>query len=150
VWSPSLATARRAAKRRAKFYSFINLWPFASIMVALLFVFLADLPPIHYNLWYAGDLPASVYARPQPLALREDSMRIYIRGDGSVFFGNTLVAPDELPGLVRSALQDGAEKKAYLAVDPRSRYAATAKTVEQLRLAGIQRICFLAEKPAER
>lgn len=119
-------------------------------MVVLLFVFLADLPPIHHNLWYAGDLPASVYASPQPLALREDSMRIYIRRDGSVFFGNTLVSSDELPGLIHDALQNAAEKKVYLAVDPRSRYGATAETVDQLRMAGIQRLCFLAERPAER
>jgi biopolymer transport protein ExbD len=150
VWSPSQAAAERVAKRRPTFYSFINFWPFAGVMVVLLFMFLADLPPIHHNLWYAGDLPTSVYARSQPLALREDAMRIYIRRDGSVFFGNTLVAADDLPGLIHNALQEGAEKKVYLAVDPRSRYGATARTVDQLRLAGIEHICFLAQKSTGR
>ena len=117
VWSPSQAAKQRTAKRRSKFYSFINVWPFVSVMVALLFVFLASVSPFHHHLWYPVDLPTSVYASPQRLALREDAMRISIHRDGSVYFRNTQVVPDDLPGLIHDALQEGAEKNAYLAVD---------------------------------
>jgi biopolymer transport protein ExbD len=150
VWSPSQAAAERAAKRRSNFYSFINVWPFVGVMVALLFAFLPNFSPFHHHLWYSVDVPMSVYASPQRLALREDAMRISISRDGSVYFRHSQVVPEDLPGLIHDALLEGSEKKVYLAVDTRSKYGATARTVDQLRLAGIQHLCFLAEKPAGR
>jgi biopolymer transport protein ExbD len=151
VWSPSQAAVQRAAKRRSRFYSFINVWPFVSVTVVLLVLFMVvQPPPFHHYLSYPADLPMSVYASPQRLALREDAMRISIPKDGAVYFRGSNIAPEELPGLIRNALKEGSEKKVYLAVDIRSRYGATAKVVDQLRLAGIEHICFLAQKPSGR
>jgi biopolymer transport protein ExbD len=149
VWSPSQAAAHRAAQRRSTYYSVINLWPFAGVMVALVFVFLADAAPIHRHL-HPVDLPTSVNASPQRLALREDAMRITISMDGSVYFRDNRVQPDDLPGFLHDALGEGAEKKVYLAVDSRSKYWTIARTVDQIRLAGIQRLCFLTQRPIER
>jgi biopolymer transport protein ExbD len=146
VWSPSRAAAQRAAKRRSTYYSSINVWPFVGVMVALLFVFLARTTPIHQHLWAAVDLPRSTSALPQRSALREDTMRVSITRNGTVFFRNLRIVQEDLPGLIHDALQEGSEKKVYLAVDARSKYGLTASVVEQIRIAGIREVCFLTEK----
>jgi biopolymer transport protein ExbD len=150
VWSPSQAAAQRIAKRRPNFHSAINFWPFAGVMVALLFVFLSEASPFHRHLWYPVDLSTSVYASSQRKALREDALRISIARDGKVFFGNMRIVPEDLPGLIHDALQEGSEKKVYLAVDTRSKYGDTARIVDQIRLAGIERLCFLTQRPTVR
>lgn len=145
MWSPSHAATRREAKRRPLFYTYFNLWPFVGVTLVLLCIFMVNVPP-HHDV--GPNLPASSYATRQPLALREDAMKISIIRDGRVFFRNTLVVPEELPGFIRNALHSGAEKKVYLAVDSRSKFADTALVVEQIAKAGIREICFLTEKAA--
>jgi len=92
------------------------------------------------------DLPSSSYAIQQPMAVREDAMRISITRDGRVFFRKIQVFPKSLPILIRGAVQDGAEKKVYLAVDARAKYGDAATVVDAIARAGINQICFLAFK----
>jgi len=148
LWSPSQAAAQRAARRRSSFYSSINLWPFVGVMIVLLVVFMTNTIPLHRHIWAAVDLPRSLHATAQPHALREDAMRVSISRDGRVFFRDLRVLPEALPDLVHDALREGAEKKVYLAADTRSKYGDTVKVVDLLRLGGIDRICFIAEKSA--
>jgi biopolymer transport protein ExbD len=122
VWSPSRAAAQRAAKRISAFYSSLNLWPFVGIMIALLFMFLANTSPIHGRWGAPVDRARSFHAVAQPGALREDAMKVYVTRDGNVFFGPRVIALNELTDRVRGALREGAEKRIYLSVDARSRY----------------------------
>ena len=143
MWSPSQAADRREAKRRPLFYTYMNLWPFVGVTLVLLCIFMVNVPPLHD---IGPRLPASSYATRQPLALREDAMKISITRDGRVSFRNTWVLPEELPAFIRDALASGAEKKVYLAVDSRSKFADSALVVDQIGKAGIREICFLTEK----
>jgi biopolymer transport protein ExbD len=147
MWSPSKAAALSAAKRRSSVRPTINLWPFLAILVVLLIVFMVSPTPLHFHLWVPVDLPRSVYAAPQPGALRDDAIRISIRRDGSVYFRNMQVMPEDLSGLIRDSLKNGSEKKVYIAVDSRTKFLDAEKVVDQIRLAGVQQICFLAERP---
>jgi len=54
-----------------------------------------------------------------------------------------MVAIDELPNRIRDATLNGAEKKVYLAVDVRARYGDVEAVLAQIRLAGLQKVCFL-------
>ena len=72
-----------------------------------------------------------------------------ITRNGDVFFRNLMIVPEELPPLIHEALQEGSEKKVYLAVDTRSKFGTTASIIEQIQTAGIRQICFLAEKIEE-
>ncbi|HKW65307.1 MAG TPA: biopolymer transporter ExbD [Candidatus Acidoferrum sp.] len=144
AWSPSKAAAQREAKRRPVFYKNLNLWPFVGVVVALLFTFLANVPPFVHSV--LPHLPTSIYATVQPRAEAEDAMKVLISRDGRVFFGEMQVNSEELPGFIDDALQNGAEKKVYLAVDSRSKFADTAAVVDQIGKAGIRDICFLTEK----
>jgi biopolymer transport protein ExbD len=146
VWSPSQVAAQRGAKRQSAVYPTINVWPFVSVMIVLLVIFMACGTPLHYHLWASLDLPKINYAVPQRNALREDAMRISITKDGHVFFRSNEIKLEQLPSLIHDAVGEGAEKKVYLAVDVRSQYGDTGRVVEQIRLTGIRQICFIAEK----
>ena len=146
VWSPSQVAAQRTAKRRSTYYSSINVWPFLAVTVTLLCVFLVSGKPLHSYLWVPVDLPRSTYAAAQRSALREDALRISITRNGDVFFRNFRIAPEDLPGHIHDALQEGSERKVYLAVDTRSKFGTTASVIEQIQTAGIRQVCFLAEK----
>ena len=90
------------------------------------------------------DLPASSQATPQRYALRADAMRVSVTRNGQVYFRDLCVLPEYLPEAVREAVQGGAKKKVYLAVDSRAKYGDAAAVVGQIGKAGIREVCFLA------
>jgi len=149
VWSPSRAAKDRIAKRRSGLFSGMNVWPFVGILIGILVLLMMYPSPCHHCN-SPVDMPLSVYAAAEPKANREDAIRIFVTRDGSVFFRYNKVNSEDLRTLIREALQEGAEKKVYLAVDARSRYGDIEPTLDEIRAAGIREICFLAEKPMTR
>src|SRR5690349_369577 len=106
VWLPSQAAARREAKRKPLFYTYLNLWPFVAILLVLLIMFMVGGPPIHGDI--ALDLPSVIHATAQPNARAEDAMKVYVTRDGRVYFRNTKVFVKSLPILIRGAVGEGA------------------------------------------
>jgi biopolymer transport protein ExbD len=147
MWSPSQAAIQRERRRRPHFFSGVDLWPFVGISLVLLIIFMVIVPPPPHN--YAIDLPRTVHATVQTKASREDAIRITIMKDGSVYYRNKRTISGDLAKRIQGAVQEGAEKKVYLAVDVRSRYRDTVAVVDQIREAGISEMCILAER-AER
>jgi len=145
VWAPSQIAARRAEKRKPTFYAEINLWGFVSIMLALLFLLIGD-PRPHQHIWVPVDLPDAQTAISEPRALREDAIRVSVRRDGSLYFRRDKTTIENLPFLIQTALQAGAEKKVYLAADRRARYGDVEVTVGTIRAAGITDVVILAYK----
>ena len=143
VWSPSRAAAQRKANRASIFYSNMSLWPFVGLLLALLIMFMCA--PVGHP-FVAVDLPGSFYATAQPNAAREDVMKVHVTRDGRVYFRTQQVQLKSLPILIRSAAGEGAEKKVYLAVDSRAKYADANAVLEQIGDAGIRNICFLLYK----
>jgi biopolymer transport protein ExbD len=82
-----------------------------------------------------------------PGAGREDAMRISITRDGKVYFRNHQVALDALPDEIQEGLRNGAERRIYLAIDARAKYGDAKAILVQIRLAGIENVSFLTEKP---
>ena len=146
MWSPSQAAARRAAKRKPKFYTGINVWAFVSVMLALLFLLLSDTTS-HGHQRASVDFPAAQNAVWEPRALREDVMRVVVTRDGNVYFRQTRVRLEDLSNLIRTALQEDAEKKVYLAADQRAKNRDVEVVLDQIRLAGITRVVILTVKP---
>lgn len=147
MWSPSHAAAQREAKRRPVFYTYMNLWPFVGVLLALFIMFLMGGPPPHGDI--ALDVPSAIHAKPQPKARAEDAINIYVTRDGRVYFRNHRAEPKSLPFLMRNAMQEGAERKVYLSVDSRARYSDAAVVVEQIGNAGIREVCIMAYKRDE-
>ena len=145
VWSPSQIAAQRLAKRHSSYYVSLNLWPFVGVMVALVVLFMpwngVDLP-VHGIV----DLPLVLHPSFQPSALREDAIRITVERGGNLYVGHSQITYRELSGLIQTSVLAGSEKKVFLNVDARAKYGDVKVVLDQVRLAGISQVCFLAEK----
>jgi biopolymer transport protein TolR len=152
AWSPTKALAARAAKRKSNYYLYLNLWPFVTVMIALLFLFM-PLTVVDGG-GISIDRPPARNASPQAHARREDSMHLVITRDGKFFFSSsgdtdfTRIEVQELTPLLRDAEKNTAEKKLYLDADARCRYIDVEIAVDRLRAAGIANLVIMAENPA--
>ena len=68
MWSPSQAAARREAKRKPLFYSYLNLWPFVGLLLVLFMMFLMGVMQI-YPPSVPVDLPSSFHVTAHPKAM---------------------------------------------------------------------------------
>ena len=112
----------------------------------MLFIFLPATTHSHPSV--PVDRPHARHSRPQPDAQKEDALLISIARDGNVFFRDYRIPRSELVAQIRARVRDGAEKEAYLAVDARTKYCDTIAVLDQIRLAGIEKVTFLTEQPS--
>jgi len=71
-------------------------------------------------------------------------MVITVMRDGSVYFGNGRVAPDELKSrIMRSLNNRSVERKIYIRTDQRVHYSRVRDTLDEVRDAGIEEVAFL-------
>jgi biopolymer transport protein ExbD len=144
-WSPSRIAVQRATARCTAVTANIHHLPVVSTAVLLLIVMMVTAGSAYPHHGRYVDLPRTISATPQPLAHREDTIKVMVSRDGLVFFRNAQVPVNQLPGLIREAVRSGSERKVYLAVDGRARYSDVAPVLDQIRAAGITQISFLAE-----
>jgi biopolymer transport protein ExbD len=136
-----------ALKRKNSLYCRIDVWGFVSVMLALLFLLMPNRTDYHDLHGNSVDLTETHHAILMPGAAREDAMRISITRDGKVYFRNYQVARDDLQDEIQKGLRKGAERKIYLAVDARAKYGDAKAILAQIRLAGIENVSLLTEKP---
>jgi biopolymer transport protein ExbD len=122
----------------------IDVWGLVGIMMVLLFIFMSNTSPYH---GVSVDRATAVHSTPMPGAIKEDAMRIFVMRDGRVYFGNHVVAMEDLPNEIRERVRNGAERKIYLAVDARAKYGDAEKVLDQIQVSGIRDVSFLTEKP---
>ena len=79
--------------------------------------------------------------------MRDDAIKIMLVRDGSVFFGNSKIYPDDLPDRIRDAVRNGAEKRIYLELDARARYGDVNALLHQILRSGIENVSILAYSP---
>jgi len=99
----------------------IDFWPFLSVELVLLMIFMVSGPSPHANR-SPVDLARAQHAAPLPGALREDAMLISVTRDGNIFFGTHQIQCGDLPTAVRDSVRHGSERKVYLKVDARAKY----------------------------
>jgi biopolymer transport protein TolR len=144
MWSPSRIADQRAAKRRSPAFVLINLWPFTAVLIVLLVIFMLDAKPIHH--WRGiADLPKVKTSISQRGAIREDAIRILVTRDGVTYLDHTEIPLKDLAPAVQAAIRNGAEKKAYISADARSRNIDVERVVDELAHAGIAQISFITE-----
>jgi biopolymer transport protein ExbD len=131
----------KSANRRNELHCRIDPIPYLGLSFVLLCTFMTSAPMI--TRFQLADLFTAPHAHSVPAARRWDSVRIAIRRDGSIYFGNSKITIDELPNRIRDATLNGAEKKVYLEVDVRARYGDVNKVLAQVQLTGIEKVCFL-------
>jgi biopolymer transport protein ExbD len=139
---------RRLGSKRYGLFCNLHPSPFSQAMLGcvlvLLIVFMMCAPS-HHGL--VVDRYISRSATPMPAALREDAMRVVVTRDGSIYFGNTRIAGEDLAGQIRLRLQRGALHKVFFVVDQRAQFEDLAIALDEVRHAGIWDIAFLAEFP---
>ena len=133
-----------ALRKRNMLLSGIDVWGLVGIMMVLLFIFMSNTSPYH---GVSVDRATAVHSTPMPGAIKEDAMRIFVMRDGRVYFGNHVVAMEDLPNEIRERVRNGAERKIYLAVDARAKYGDAEKVLDQIQVSGIRDVSFLTEKP---
>jgi biopolymer transport protein ExbD len=121
----------------------MNLWGFASVMLAILFLLMPG-SPVHPK-GAAVDMAVARNSSWLPGALKEDALVIRVSRDGTVFFRDQRIAAEDLPKEIRERVQNGAENRIYLAVDARAKYSDAKRVLEQMHLAGIENVSLLSE-----
>jgi biopolymer transport protein ExbD len=124
---------------------------FSSIETSLLILFLLlfvivfiDGSPKDMGRGVHTNLPQSLHAVAMREANREDALLVVIMQDGKIFFGPEQVNADDLPSKILVRLKDrSVERKVYLSVDRRAKYATVKKVLDKIRSAGIERVGFL-------
>lgn len=129
--------------RRARLLCRIDVTGFASILFALLAMFMAprlmtDLPVIQ-----PVDLPKARHSIEMPGVDREDALVVAVSRDGRIYFDTTQIGADDLPPRIREKLKLGAPPEVYLRIDARARYRAVAKALDGIRHAGVEKIGFI-------
>ena len=81
-----------------------------------------------------------------PGAVREDAILVAVTRDGNIFFGSKNVRDSDLPALIRESVRRGSERKVYLKVDARAKYADAALVIDQVALVGIQNVGIITEQ----
>lgn len=143
MWSPSRAAQQSERKRKSAAFTFLNLWPFAAIMVVLVALFLFRYVPVVDYGGPPADLPKSKTAVEERGANREDSIHILVTRDGAAYIDRKFVRLDDLAHEVQNAVRDGAEKKVYISADARAKHGDVERVVDELRHAGITEISFI-------
>jgi biopolymer transport protein ExbD len=145
LWSPSLEREKRIHKRRSQYICHIDLTGLLSIFLALFFI--VEILPFgsHVHYYASVDLPTASHPVPLPAARREDSLCVVVTRDGRIFFNNRPVFLDELPDQIRQGIRDGAENRIYVSADARAMYRDVKLVLDNIRLAGVQRVSFFTE-----
>ena len=135
----------RKRPRPSRFLNGIDFWPFLSVELVLLMIFMVNGPSPHANR-SPVDLPRTEHAAPMPGALREDAMQVAVTRDGSIFFGMYQMQYRDLPLAIRDSVRRGSEGEVYLKVDTRAKYGDAAVVIDQVRQAGIENIAIITEQ----
>jgi biopolymer transport protein ExbD len=55
------------------------------------------------------------------------------------------VTPEEIPELIRTAVQQGSEAKVYLGIDARANYGSVKVLLDEIRIAKIENVVLLTD-----
>jgi len=120
-----------------KIYWRIDAYPFVGVNLALLVIFMIvpGITPLHSS---GPELP-------------EDAQIVSVRRDGRIFYGNTVIAVDELPDRIRESIKNGTDRIGSEGLCPcrcsrNARCGGIQRVLDEIRKTGVQNICFFAEK----
>lgn len=145
MWLPSSLAKARIEQRKTVTTAAINMWPFAAIMMVILFILMAPTLVIVHPRYAPVDRPMAVTATAQPKANRDDAITVQVSRDGAVFFRSYRVRLEDLPQFIHEAVKGGAEPKVYLSGDARAKYGDIQAVVAKIREARIKEVVILTE-----
>src|SRR5690349_2801904 len=137
------------AKRNegAKVNSDINVTPMVDVMLVLLIIFMVVTPMLQKGV--SVDLAKVNNPEQMPDADKEDALIVAVMRDGKVFFGNDLIAVDQLTSKVKDRLSNRVDKRVYLRADARAKYGSVVEVVDNVRAAGVDQLGLLTDQRKE-
>jgi biopolymer transport protein ExbD len=144
-WSPSARANDKIRKRQPSYFCRVDLCALAAIYCAILALFMCAGLNFHDLSLRGVDLFNARHSRALPQARREDALEVSIERDGGVDFGYQRIVAEDLSKLLADGVQSGSERRVYLRVDKRVRYANVHLVVSAIRDAGITDISFVTE-----
>ena len=141
-WSARAGRDARMRKRRSTYICRIDVMGMAAIFFVLLLLFMANTQPFHH---LSVDLFSARTANLIPAALREDAMHILVERDGTIYFDNARVRPNDLPRKIRESVDSGSERRVYIYADKRGHYGDVRIVLEKLQAAEIEHVTFLTQ-----
>jgi len=81
-----------------------------------------------------------------PRAIREDAQIVSVLRDGRIFYRNLQIVADDLPDKIREGVRSGADRRVYIRADAWAKYMDVNRVLSEVRKAGIENVCFLAER----
>jgi biopolymer transport protein TolR len=140
---PSESSRRRIAKRQSNSYCWMDHSALLAVSLVILITFMLNPQVVEGRHGGGVDLAKSAHSRLMPFAIRDDALRVAVTRDGRVYFSNSAISYDQLPGQLRDGVRAGAENRVYLLVDSRSKYAEVKPVLDEIGLAGVKNISFL-------
>jgi biopolymer transport protein ExbD/biopolymer transport protein TolR len=128
----------------AKVNSNINVTPMVDVMLVLLIIFMVITPMLQKGV--SVDLAKVDNPQSMPDADKEDALIVAVMKDGSVFFGNDKVNPDDLTGKIRDRLTGRIDKRVYLRADARTKFGNVLTVVDDVRSAGVDDLGLLTDQ----
>jgi biopolymer transport protein TolR len=126
----------------------IDVTAFASVMFALVAMFLIPASIVDHRERISVDLAKVLHPRPMQVELREDVMEIAVTRDGKVYFGLDQVLIASIPDRLHQGMNRGAEHKVYVRADMRARYGRVKQVLDGIRSAGVENIAFVVDEPS--
>ena len=124
----------------------INVTPLVDVMLVLLVIFILATPLMASRL--ALDLPkaaASTTPAPEPAA----AVRIALDAQGQLYWDEEAIAPDSLAQRLQQAAQRNPATELQLRADTAVPYGRVVQIIGQAQQAGLSRIGFVADPPAD-
>ncbi len=126
------------------FLSQINVTPLVDVMLVLLIIFMVTAPMLQEG--FDVNLP-KVEANPISLKTRDEPIIVTISRKGEVFINKNRMDLSTLGEKLKAIYERKREKMVLIKADEKVPYGFVAKTMAEIRKAGIQRVGMLTEPP---
>lgn len=122
----------------------INMVPLIDVMLVLLVIFLITAPLITHSI--NVQLPQ---VNAQSIEAERPSVDVAITADGEIYFGDELVAAEELPSYLAQLADQADALEVRIRADEAVHYGLVAETMSALKDAGLNKIGFITQAQGE-
>lgn len=121
-----------------------NVIPFADVMLVMLIIFMVITPML------SKGVSVDMVMTDNPIAMqdadRDDAILLAVTRDGRIYLGSAPTTIEDLPQIVRDALETQQDKTVYLKADARAVYERVVAVVDNVRSAGVDNVGLLTQK----
>jgi biopolymer transport protein TolR len=118
----------------------INVTPFVDVMLVLLIIFMVTAPMMQQGL--DVDLPETT---TQPMRIKDDSLVLTVKKDGTVLLANAVVPAEELDEKLKAVLEGRESDEIFLRADKEVPYGAVVKVMAAARAGGAKALGVVTE-----